>query len=234
MEAAAFTGKTVWVVDDDAYILKIFEHLFRKNRVAHRCFESAEALLAETWDPDVRIVLTDIHLPGRNGDELCMLLRQLHPSDLKIVALTTQVTPAGITAFLASGFDDVFLKPFTESDLLALFSGKPEKIVFPLLDALIEDESERAEIIQQFLEETQQDLAHLQKSVAEGKNETVLLVVHRLAGRLAQFSQEELSDAFRKMERSLLQQPDAAQHRSALEQLMKSLEDFLQKITGNF
>ena len=222
-------GNTIWIVDDDSYILKLFGFLLSKHRISNRCFESAEELLAAPWDDSVGCVITDLRLPGKNGDELCELLKKSHPG-LQIILVTTQVTPEGRKAFTAIGFDNVFLKPFTEEELLTLLNGQESELRFPLLDALIEDESEKAEILQQFTEETTHDLILLKEHIRKKGVEQTTLIVHRLAGRLAQFSQEELSAALREMEHSLRTDPQLARHSDELQRLQVEIEAFLDKI----
>ena len=220
----------VWVVDDDAYMLKIFGFILEKNAIPYRCFPDAEALLETPWDESVSHILTDIHLPGKNGDELCAVLRERFANKLQIVAVTTPVSSDEEAAFLTNGFDAVFLKPFTESGLLSLLAMEKVNLSFPYIDAMIETETERMEILQHFRLETLRDLDTIAASIREDNRETLILLVHRLAGRLAQFSQEQLSNRFRDMEHSLLETERIDAHRDELVALQQSLSGFLKRL----
>ncbi len=220
----------VWVVDDDAYMLKIFGFILEKNAIPYRCFLDAESLLETTWDDSVTHILTDIHLPGKNGDELCSILRGRLADKLQIIAVTTPVQQEEEAVFLSNGFDNVFFKPFTEPGLLSLLAMEKVDLSFPYIDAMIETETERMEILQHFRLETLRDLETIAASIQEDNRDTLILLVHRLAGRLAQFSQEQLSNRFRDMEHSLLETDRIDTHHEELAALQQSLSGFLKRL----
>jgi PleD family two-component response regulator len=72
------TGK-VWLVDDDAFILKWCSSVLELNGIPHTSFSSAEEVLSRPWDNQVKFVLTDMRMSGMNGAELCKRLRKSTP-----------------------------------------------------------------------------------------------------------------------------------------------------------
>jgi len=86
--------------------------------VARNALE-AQALCVET-EPDVALV--DIELPGLQGNEWALHLKEMSP-DTRIIFLSGKPGLAGLDRF---GPDVHFLhKPFVVEELLALISGAP-------------------------------------------------------------------------------------------------------------
>lgn len=124
-----YTRDKVWVVDDDQLILDLCEIIFTKKHIDHLCFNSPSAMLAAAFDPAVKYILMDMRMPEISGVELCRLMKQKIPTEVKIYAMTAQVLPEELEAVLKQGFDGLIMKPFRESDLLAVFTaaGKDEQ-----------------------------------------------------------------------------------------------------------
>ncbi len=109
---------TILVVDDDAQIREVLtEHLSSLGYGIIQAASAEEALqrLEETT-PDV--VLTDVHMRGMSGIELCAKLkRDQHFQLMPVIILTGQSDLKARVAGLAAGADDFFAKPF---DLLEI------------------------------------------------------------------------------------------------------------------
>jgi two-component system, OmpR family, sensor histidine kinase TorS len=195
----ALTGdnRIVWVVEDDPYTLKICLRLLEKNGVACRGFASAEELLIAADRPENATILTDIHLPGISGRELCTRLKHEQPA-WRLIALDTSLERVSL---LHAGFDDVLPKPFTEQSLLEILGARGgTELNFPLLEQLIEDEDERNAILQRFHSDTVNDLGALEAAIDENHAENAAFFVHRLAGRLGQMDRRELDAQLRGIE----------------------------------
>jgi putative two-component system response regulator len=109
---------TILVVEDDAQVREVLtEHLINLGYGVVKATSAEEAVqrLEETT-PD--LVLTDVHMGGMSGIDLCAKLKrdprfQLTP----IIILTGQSDLKARVAGLAAGADDFFAKPF---DLLEI------------------------------------------------------------------------------------------------------------------
>jgi DNA-binding response OmpR family regulator len=216
------------VVEDDPYTLMICLRLLEKNGYSCQGFPSAEALLETAWSDDSTIVLSDIHLPGMSGVELCGIIRKQALPHVRLIALDTSLERK---ALLDNGFDDVLSKPFTEQSLLGVI-GSPVKtaLAFPLLEQLIEDPSERIKILHQFRKDTGADLALLRASIEEENPETAALLVHRLAGRFAQMDQHELALTLRELETDLRTDKSIGELYGELGSVMQEIRVFSGKL----
>lgn len=107
----------ILVVDDDVALAEMigivlksegFEPLF--------CAHGDEALEAfRQGQPD--LVLLDLMLPGKDGNEICRLIRA--ESGVPIVMLTAKSDTVDVVLGLESGADDYISKPFKPKELIA-------------------------------------------------------------------------------------------------------------------
>lgn len=215
---------TVFIAEDDDYTRQICLRLLEKNGFPCRGFASAEELLNCIEEPD--IVLTDIHMPGISGLDLCRRLKR--QTKARVIALSGNGDLLDI--FPAPGFDGILVKPFTEKTLLeALGNVQTDNadITFPQLERLFEDPEERREILLQFRIDTHNDLMLLETAASQENLETMEIVAHRLVGRFAQLEQPSLAADVKKLEMQLNR---GKYGRAELEKAVKSLREFLQKL----
>lgn len=78
--------------------------------------ESALALLQE--NPDVRVTLLDIMLPGIDGFEVCRRIRAANPH-VGIIMLSARSQEMDKVTGLMTGADDYVTKPFSPAELIA-------------------------------------------------------------------------------------------------------------------
>lgn len=214
----------VFIVEDDDYTRQIGLRLLVKNDFTARGFASAEELLNTGETPD--IVLTDIHLPGISGIELCRRLKR--HTKARVIALSGNGDLIDIIP--APGFDGILVKPFTEKSLLeALDSDRSEhaEMAFPQLERIIDDPEERRTILLQFRIDTHNDLMLLETAASQNNLETMELVAHRLVGRFAQLEQPELAADVKKLEMQLNR---GKYGQAELEKAVNALRQFLQKL----
>ncbi len=196
------SGK-VWVIDDDKLILDLCEIIFERNKIPFSSFSNVDQILTQPVDEKVKYVLIDMRLPKMSGIELCRLLKQRMSTDVKFYAITAQVLPDERAEVWNEGFNGIITKPFTAQDLLAIF----DKVTMPTtLDrSLIEkmtmgDKQMQEKIILRFKQDSGEDSALLKEFLAQDDVQKTRLIIHRLAGRLAQIGARELALEFRKME----------------------------------
>ncbi len=78
--------------------------------------EALRVLNANSLD----LVLLDISMPGMSGMEVCQRIREnMALVDLPVIAYTAHAQPEDRRSFIASGFDDVLIKPVNRDTLAA-------------------------------------------------------------------------------------------------------------------
>ncbi len=112
-QTATTDAPTVLVVEDEASVRTFCCTVLR--RFGYRVIEAAnpaEALATLNQVPDpVRLVLTDITMPGMNGKEMVKRIHRDTQPDLKVLYMS------GYSENMEPGLD-LIEKPFTSADLL--------------------------------------------------------------------------------------------------------------------
>ncbi|SEI64741.1 Hpt domain-containing protein [Dyadobacter sp. SG02] len=217
----------VWLVDDDAFILKWCSSVLEMNGIPHAAFSSAEEVLSRPWNDQVKFVLTDMRMSGMNGAELVKRLRKSAPDDVKFFVLTAQALPEERKKLLGMGFDGYLMKPFHSKDLLELLesSSAPEITQLAVLstdktennttahnldfdfsmltEMTFGDESLLREILDQFVKDSRADIDSLRHHIAANEPDHAQELMHRMAGRTGQIGARDLSARFRNLEIAL-------------------------------
>jgi signal transduction histidine kinase/HPt (histidine-containing phosphotransfer) domain-containing protein/ActR/RegA family two-component response regulator len=213
----------VWVVDDDRLILDLCKMIFERNNLQYRCFNSPKALLNTPLADNLGFVLMDLRMPELSGTELFKLLKPKLPAAVQVYAVTAQVLPEERKLLLKQGFDGVLMKPFKEQELLTLLTERgqvaleenpisqdlglsvrqesPVSFDPSYLEKMTFGDSEQLKrILYRFTEDSKNDMDSLESSIKGDDLEPILLLVHRLAGRIAQIGSKALAGEFRRME----------------------------------
>ena len=107
----------VLVVDDDPALAEMLGIVLRSEGFEpHFCADGSAALAAfRDCQPD--LVLLDLMLPGRDGIDVCRMIRS--ESGVPIVMLTARADTVDVVVGLESGADDYIVKPFKPKELVA-------------------------------------------------------------------------------------------------------------------
>jgi HPt (histidine-containing phosphotransfer) domain-containing protein len=119
--------------------------------------------------------------------------------------------PEENASVLQHGFNGLILKPFRESELMAiikkdsqkLYNNNPGLNIKAIENMTFGDPNQIAKILIRFAEDSLNDVEELYAGINEHKIETVLLLTHRIAGRTAQAGASELAKGFRLAELEL-------------------------------
>ena len=104
----------VLIIDDDAVNRRVAQALFQKLGCEVEAVDNGERALLHLAAHRYGLVLLDISMPGMNGLDVCQHIRATPGlRDLRVIAYTAHVLPEQQQRFLASGFDDVLLKPIS-------------------------------------------------------------------------------------------------------------------------
>lgn len=205
-----YTDK-VWIVDDDQLILDLCELILQQHEIAARFFNSPSQLLNAEWDRNVKYILMDMRMPEMTGIKLCKLMRDRVGKGVKIFAMTAQVLPDEREFLLGNGFDGLLMKPFKENELLAVFQQRDEPLqasgieldLRGLKKMTFDDEVQLNRILLRFSEDCLADSEAIGEALTNDDKATLSLIVHRLAGRIAQIGAKKLAAEFRLMEITL-------------------------------
>ncbi len=111
---------SILVVEDDTDIQQLVSYNLIKSGFNVTCADSGEEALQLLEQEQVDLILLDLMLPGKDGMEVCTLIREkLDGSTLPIIMLTAKSEEDDIVTGLACGADDYVTKPFSPRVLIA-------------------------------------------------------------------------------------------------------------------
>jgi two-component system alkaline phosphatase synthesis response regulator PhoP len=110
-------AKNILVVEDEKSIQTIVRTYLESAGFQVTCVNNGAAALAATREKNPDLVVLDLNLPGMDGIEVAVHLRQ--ESDVYILMLTARSEEADRVAGLRMGADDYLTKPFSPRELVA-------------------------------------------------------------------------------------------------------------------
>jgi len=107
----------ILIVEDDTHISEMLCHLLQQNNYAPTAaYSGTEALFALPHN-DFSLILLDLMLPGKTGEEVLEEIRKT--SCVPIIVLTARTDKETTVNLLRLGADDYIAKPFDNAELLA-------------------------------------------------------------------------------------------------------------------
>ncbi len=111
---------TILVVEDDSDIQQLVSYNLIKSGFNVTCADSGEEGLQLLEQEQVDLIILDLMLPGRDGMEICTIIREKPASaQLPIIMLTAKSEEDDIITGLSCGADDYVTKPFSPKVLIA-------------------------------------------------------------------------------------------------------------------
>ncbi len=111
---------TILVVEDDADIQQLVSYNLIKSGFNVTCADSGEEALEILAAEEFSLIILDLMLPGKNGFEICALIRaRENASQPPIIMLTAKSEEDDIVSGLSCGADDYVTKPFSPRVLIA-------------------------------------------------------------------------------------------------------------------
>lgn len=112
-------GWDVLVIDDAPVVLDAIGRVLGAEGLRVAVAADGESALAHPAAATCRLVLLDLMLPDRPGDEVLRAFRARRP-DLPVVVITGYATRESARRAMEGGAADYLPKPFEESELLAV------------------------------------------------------------------------------------------------------------------
>lgn len=111
----------IMIIEDEAKIRSELAILLKNALYEVSLVEDFSAVEEQVKQANPDLILMDIHLPGRDGNELCGAIRQ--SLDVPIIFLTSETDVMSETNSMLMGGDDYITKPYHPSVLLARISA---------------------------------------------------------------------------------------------------------------
>ncbi|WP_018862660.1 MULTISPECIES: response regulator [unclassified Thioalkalivibrio] len=151
----------ILVVDDSKVIRIALQRILQGERVVYEAADGEEAWSLLQRNPDVGLVLTDLSMPGLDGQDLLLRIRdgvEGLPADLPVVIITGQESDESASReWLELGANAVLIKPFVP--------GRVRDVVNDLLPRAPEGGGDQA--LRQELDRLRRELMLRQQSADE-------------------------------------------------------------------
>ena len=111
-------AKTVLIVDDEPEILELLSRVLEDEGYKVLVAGNIQTAMRQFQEERPDIVITDIRMPGGNGDELLHQLRA-HSKDIPVIFITSH-SDFSLEEALNEGADALLAKPFSLDELIKL------------------------------------------------------------------------------------------------------------------
>ena len=112
----------ILIIEDNNDIHELLKDLFQAEHRVYSAYSGTEGLLVFAQQK-IDLVLLDIMLPGKNGDQVLAEIRK--SSQIPVVMLTALGEKSLVSQYLLNGANDYIVKPFNLDEVFARVTVQP-------------------------------------------------------------------------------------------------------------
>ncbi len=101
----------ILVCEDDIIVLKVIQVALENEKKEAFCFQDARKAMMYLKENEVDLIITDIHMPYHNGDEILKLVRQEQKKNTPIIMISSDTEEEVIALALKEGVNEFIKKP---------------------------------------------------------------------------------------------------------------------------
>ncbi|MBU3824842.1 MAG: response regulator transcription factor [Candidatus Oceanisphaera merdipullorum] len=171
-------NKKLLIVDNEPFITEELAEFFTDyGFICYCCASAIEAIETFKREPNIQIVISDMHMPGQNGLQLLqqlMLMAKQEQRLIEVILFTGEAEKDHIIMALKAGVADYYQKPLDMDALLAGVLRLAHRLDKDLHIQAMSGINERLHQLTESLQEIYQDVQHLnQKPSAPHKEQLV-------------------------------------------------------------
>ena len=173
------SGMRVLAIDDDRMQLDVIKKMYARYGVECDCCLNVGELVTALRRHRYDLVLTDMRMPEMDGNGVLALLRGSNIGQTKtlpVLAVTAQADERQ-ERFRNAGFAGCLHKPFSMDELLTATSH----IDRPDFAAIMEGEEDTRELLDMFIEDTEEELSGMRNAFSTGDYERLGHIIHKAA-----------------------------------------------------
>ena len=107
----------VLICEDDIVVLKAISVAVQNEKAEAIAMKDGERALSYLKDNEVDLIITDIHMPLKNGDDILKLVREDQQKKTPIIMISSDTEEEVIKMALKLGVDEFIEKPIDSSKL---------------------------------------------------------------------------------------------------------------------
>lgn len=177
----------VLVIDDDQVQLEITKEILERNGIICKICRYVKDIVEELRRTQYDLLLTDMQMPGTNGLELLLLLRNSNIGNSKSIPIAAMTARGDMDKdrFIEAGFMGCIYKPFSTQELLNFLSNlmveeSKKKSHHPNFAALTAEVRGKFKILQLFIQESEMNISGLEKAVQDNDYKRMREIIHRM------------------------------------------------------
>ena len=224
---ASMKGLHVLVVDDEPFNRQLLKNILEKYKCTYAEASNGKEAIQRADEAEFDVILMDARMPEMNGIDAA---KEIKAKDLKstnspIIALTAAVSEEDIKTYKEAGMDGFLAKPFKEHQLVEkidalLYENQepkekktPQKaesketvnsyvqMDFTELRTLAQgDEHFYLDMLNTFIETTEEGLEKMEKGLAEKDKEKIANFAHKIASPAGHLGAKALREHLKKIE----------------------------------
>ena len=114
----------ILIVDDDPLMLTLLSKLLNANGYVSFAVNNGQAALDLLDQEDIRLIITDLDMPGLSGEQLCKTIREKNFGRyIYIIMITARTGDQSLVNAMQAGADDYISKPLNPVELKARLSS---------------------------------------------------------------------------------------------------------------
>lgn len=215
---------TFIVIDDDVNLLHLTSTVLKQENYNVLTFDTASEALQTLQNTIFDFIITDIQMPNIDGFEFIEKLKNSNYSTYKsqpIIALTGRAD-LDYSVFIDAGFTTVIKKPYSPKALLETIQNVIEKNDFPAIEIntmqdikvselyslaplkqfIGEDKEALNEVLNQFIESSEQNLVDLKIAINKKEILAINSIAHRIAPMFRQIEAYSIDKILKKLEQT--------------------------------
>ena len=107
----------VLVCEDDIIALKVIQVALQNEKATAICMQDGRKALEYLREHTVDLIITDIHMPYHNGDEILKLIREDQKRNTPIIMISSDTQEEVIALALKQGVNEFIKKPIEATSL---------------------------------------------------------------------------------------------------------------------
>lgn len=119
---------SILIVDDEVEILELIEVYLKNDGYNVFKANNGEDALKIIYSEDIQLAIFDIMMPGTDGLQLCMKVRNKY--NIPIIMLSAKSQDMDKINGLSMGADDYIIKPFNPMELLARVKAQIRRYIY--------------------------------------------------------------------------------------------------------
>jgi DNA-binding response OmpR family regulator len=107
----------VLVCEDDIIVLKVIQVALEKENAQAVCVPDGRKALQQLRESAFDLIITDIHMPYNNGDEILQLVREEQKRNTPVIMISSDTEEEVIKLAMKQGVNDFVKKPLDADKL---------------------------------------------------------------------------------------------------------------------